>query len=438
MQKIDRLTSQQEKLFADQRECWVKLGCSTERLDRVAAADAIGALYQALGRPRPVVLFFSSPAACLFAWAALSPVDSALLRPWWGPAACRLVKVVAFPFLSLFGSGLRLGQHWQLWRQLWSQLGWGLLGDFSDRLRDDVKSELLDLEKELADQLEEELESQVSPKLADQLWDRYDNDVDCEWQVKEGLNEDFDDLLTEAGYGCFAGAWGCGLSVFESCERIMGIGYEPARKTLMELWLKESRSCHFWFPYKGLVLASERPRVMSIDEGGELHNGQGPALEYRDGYALYAWHGLRVQSRLITDPSSITVSEIERENNTELRRVMIGRYGWARFMIDCSVQVIDRAADDHPIVGLRGAVLLRKELDKQSEPLVYLQMINSSPEPGGSRKRYLQRIDPKAYDGDAGRLCQAAMASLWHHRDDEGRLVRTFSRWQDYQPTAES
>jgi hypothetical protein len=69
---------------------------------------------------------------------------------------------------------------------------------------------------------------------------------------------------------------------------------------------------------------------------------------------------------------------------------------------------------------------------------VYLEMMNSTPQADGTYKHYLERIDPKAYNGDAGRLCHAAMASLWHYRDDNGRLVRTFSRWQDYQPTAES
>jgi hypothetical protein len=65
-------------------------------------------------------------------------------------------------------------------------------------------------------------------------------------------------------------------------------------------------------------------------------------------------------------------------------------------------------------------------------------MLNCTPEPEGSYKRDLERIDPKAYGGDAGRLCHAAMASLWRYRDDSGRLRRTFERWQDYVPTAES
>jgi hypothetical protein len=145
-----------------------------------------------------------------------------------------------------------------------------------------------------------------------------------------------------------------------------------------------------------------------------------------------------VAAWIIEHPAAITARKIERERNAEVRRVMLDRYGWSRYISDSGAQVVDQAPADHEIVGLRGARLLRKELAGEPEPIVYLDMINSSPEPDGSYKHYLQRIDPKAYDGDAGRLCHAAMASLWHYRNDDGQLVRTFSRWQDYLPTEES
>lgn len=78
------------------------------------------------------------------------------------------------------------------------------------------------------------------------------------------------------------------------------------------------------------------------------------------------------------------------------------------------------------------------ELPDEEEPIVYLEMRNSTPEADGTFRRYLERIDPNAYEGDAGRLCHAAMASRWMHRDDNGSLVPTFERWQDYRPTSES
>lgn len=452
MQEVDGPTPEQEKLLADQLQFWLKVGRSTEPLDRSAATDAICALYQELGKPRPLVLFFSSPAICILAWAALggycvNEPRNRLGR--WGRLR-RLVELVDFPLSAQFsvwqqfGRAPSFGQTWRLWGQLWDQLGWELLADFTDRLRDEVTGQLLALRAEHRKQMEQELASQCTEQLNKQLAGvlRTVREFhEFRSHVKDRLEEDFVDLWYDAAWSCypapfagFAGTWTCGREVLD-LEQI-GIIYGPRLRVLLQLWIDESRSCHCWFPYDGIVLASDRPHVLRIDEGGRLHSAQGPALEYSDGYALYAWHGLCVESRLITDP--ITVSVIERQHNAEIRRIMIERYGWTRYIADCGAQVVDQVADDHPILGLRGARLLRKDLDGEPEPIVYLEMINSSAEPGGSRKRYLQRIDPNAYDGDAGRLCWAAMASLWHYRDDDGRLVRTFSRWQDYQPTAES
>jgi hypothetical protein len=153
---------------------------------------------------------------------------------------------------------------------------------------------------------------------------------------------------------------------------------------------------------------------------------------------VYAIHGIRVHRSVVENPESITVGAIEQEGNAERRRVMLERYGWGRYMADCRSQVVDAVPEDHPILGLQGARLLHKDLMGEPEPLVYLEMLNSTPEPDGSRRRYLLRIDPGVYGGDAGRSCHAAMASLWHHRDAHGVLELTFSDWREYLPTAES
>jgi hypothetical protein len=247
----------------------------------------------------------------------------------------------------------------------------------------------------------------------------------------------------------FSGAWEQDkIIAHDFCERIGVVygrsGWKPYPPVPVQapwalpLWLEEKRQCHWWFPYEGLVFASERPCFLSLDSDGRLHNSERAALEYRDGYSLYAWHGVTVPSWIIERPRDITVENIDQESNAEVRRVMLEQYGWTRYMADCDAVVVDATPPDHPIPGLRGARLLLRQLRDEPEPFVCLEMVNSTPESDGTHKRYLQRIDPNAYDGDAGRHCHAAMASLWHHRDDDGNLVRTFERWQDYAPTAES
>jgi hypothetical protein len=63
-----------------------------------------------------------------------------------------------------------------------------------------------------------------------------------------------------------------------------------------------------------------------------------------------------------------------------------------------------------------------------------IDLLNSTPEPDGTVKRYLLRVQPDAYDGAASTDCLAAIASTWRNAD--GSL--TFKRPSDYAPVFES
>jgi hypothetical protein len=65
---------------------------------------------------------------------------------------------------------------------------------------------------------------------------------------------------------------------------------------------------------------------------------------------------------------------------------------------------------------------------------VYLDMLNSTPEPDGSLKRYMIRIDPHAYGGRAAKKRLTAMAATYRHAD--GSLL--FSCPEDYVPLMET
>jgi hypothetical protein len=285
----------------------------------------------------------------------------------------------------------------------------------------------------LSARLENRLWGQLGQRLISQLTDQ------LSMQLRRQLLEELQghERLGLQLDNHFAGGWTCGWpALFDYCSRI-GVSYTQEDMALLQLWTQVSRECHWWFPYEGIVLASDRPRVLTVDAAGRLHNERGAALEYSDGLGVHAWHGVRVEGWVIAYPASLTVYDIEGQTNAEVRRVLIERYGWQRYIEDCG-SVVDHVPDDHPVVGLRGARLLRKELPGEPEPIVYLDMVNSTAEADGTHRHYLERVDPKAYGGDAGRLCHAAMASRWHHRDASGALVRTFARWQDYLPVAES
>ena len=202
----------------------------------------------------------------------------------------------------------------------------------------------------------------------------------------------------------------------------------------LQLWINLSKSCGWWEPFENIVFVCERPLTQTIDSQGNLHDTSKPALLCRDGWPVYAVHGVRVPADIIEDKNTLTVQRIEQETNAEIRRVMIDLYGPKKYTADSGAILIQEMNTDHPIKGLRTAKLFLKKVPND-EDIIILDVLNSSPEPDGSYKRYQLRIDPNAYNGEAAKNCHAALASTWRTRLN-GPLM--YPNYQDYNPSFES
>ena len=102
------------------------------------------------------------------------------------------------------------------------------------------------------------------------------------------------------------------------------------------------------------------------------------------------------------------------------RREKIARYGEGRFVTDFyRTRIIDECRESQ-IPGLTGARLLKVDF-KDDAPLVVVEVVNQTPEPDGTRKRYHIRVDPLLRplyaDGAKGRpqamTVRNAVASSW-------------------------
>jgi hypothetical protein len=204
-----------------------------------------------------------------------------------------------------------------------------------------------------------------------------------------------------------------------------------------EAWEACAREAGDLLAHPEFCIVSERPEFIHLDEQGLLHCADGPSVRWRDGWCLYHWHGVRIPTAredVITDPGRITVERIDNELNEDVRRVMIDRFGAARYVMEGHATVVHTLPPDHPLTGLRGARLLRKEGGRGGEPVVFVELVDSTPGPDGTHRRYSMRVDPQAYGGRAARECHAAAASTWRCAD--GSLA--YPRYTDYRPAAES
>lgn len=89
--------------------------------------------------------------------------------------------------------------------------------------------------------------------------------------------------------------------------------------------------------------------VVHKNRDGELHNDEGPAVVYPDGAKQY-WvdgHALgELGEKIVEKPETLTLEDIRRENNEEVKRLAIEAYGWGRYLDEIGATVVDRREND--------------------------------------------------------------------------------------------
>ena len=177
-------------------------------------------------------------------------------------------------------------------------------------------------------------------------------------------------------------------------------------------WEACAREGAFRIMHEEFCMVSDFPAEIHIDDQNRPHNDTGPSHRWRDGWSLYHVHGVRVPADVVESPHLITVERITNEGNAEVRRVMIDRYGAARYLLDSGAKVIAR--DDY-------GVLYRQEVP-QDEPIVMVRVLNTTPESAGS----LSQEDAERVFGP-----QVVQRSL-DIMKAIGHLVASEPRWKEY------
>jgi hypothetical protein len=135
---------------------------------------------------------------------------------------------------------------------------------------------------------------------------------------------------------------------------------------------------------KEVALLVRRPRVLVRDQEGRLHCATGKCIEYRDGWGVWAWHGVRVPEQVIVAPERLKREDFLKERDVEVRRVIQERMG-SRFMRELGGTLGAKLID----VGPRGR-LYEVPLPQDPEQVArYVQVQDTSTE-----RRYFLRVPP--------------------------------------------
>lgn len=145
-----------------------------------------------------------------------------------------------------------------------------------------------------------------------------------------------------------------------------------------------SRHAGWWWPFARVAVVCERPVALHRGEVGRLDHGEGPALAYPDGFALYGRRGMAVPAGFLAGLPALTPDRIRSEENAELRRVMLEYYGYDRYPADSGARHVHR--------GETGT-LWRIDLP-DDESVVMVEVLDSTPELDGTRRTYRLRVPP--------------------------------------------
>lgn len=158
--------------------------------------------------------------------------------------------------------------------------------------------------------------------------------------------------------------------------------------------------CKKWMLFEKVCALKENAAGIYMDESRRLHREDGPAVHYNAGAEYYFWKGLEIDRKIIMEP--FTVKDIDGEQNLEIRRVMIDKYGQGQYLMDSGAT--ERHRDDW-------GVLYEKQMGRD-EALVMVKVVNSTPEPDGTYKDYFIRVPPD--------MRTAREAIAWTFQKQEG------------------
>lgn len=386
--KIAQLTPEQEAVIPSILEKWTRVFCSTEPSDYQKAEAAVKTAYAAMGKPEPVIRFFSSPNAARLA----------IFEPKYPRQTAQQLGV---PLLMPFASQLQEQIGKQLEESLWHQLQiqvssqalqnlfqlrtilmWQSQAQFSNQhlellaqLREQwVRQEWEQQQEELRNQLLQAPGGQLLVEMGDSLWQNIGESV---WQnlanqpfVKWGQQQlqqnPFLQMLDVVGFAYYGlllpSLEASSIALLDFCISVLNCDHDLPQWQAYQSLLSE---CGCVFPFENTCIICDRPTKVSFDNEHRLHAEGEPAIEFADGYRLYYYRGVSLPEQYWVHPHHWQARWLLEEHNAELRRVLIQGIGYSRICQELQTTELD---------SWREYTLLKIDSEVDVEPIYLLKM----------------------------------------------------------------
>lgn len=126
----------------------------------------------------------------------------------------------------------------------------------------------------------------------------------------------------------------------EFCITVLGCQHNFEKEWQLFQVLVENA---FWIlAYENVCFVCDRPTKINFDDRRRLHAEGEPAIEFADGYSLYAYHGVNLPRKYgYLHPKKWRSQWLLEETNAELRRVLIQAIGYERICQELQTTELD-------------------------------------------------------------------------------------------------
>lgn len=392
MLQINELTPEQIAKFPEYVKKWTDIGLCTEPANRIEAEKAINESYRLAGlNPPKKIVWCGSPLSQGLVRAII--LDKSFIK--------NIGISVEDSVRNSVGASVRGAVLDSIGASAWNSVGDSVVTYVSNYVWDSVNNSVMtSVRASLEDYVGNSVENSVWDSLSDSVRDSVINSVgdsvrnsvrdsvresvrNSVWDsvgdsIRDSIEDSIEDSVRASGYGQHDANW---LSFFSFFRNECGLLKETEKLNgLMEL----AKHAGWFLPHENICWVSERHCILNRDDEGRLHSLTEAAIDYPDGWKIYAVHGVRLPGWIIEEPEKITIELIEKEENSEIRRVMTDIYGLERYMKNCGAHIIHED---------KNGQLFKKEINGD-EPIIMVKVINSTAEPNGEFKTYFLRVPP--------------------------------------------
>jgi hypothetical protein len=347
---LNQLNAAQVAHMEKIRQFWLDYIFSCKKsLDPEKAKASIDWLYKFCGLQSPVVVFVDSPMACQYAVAYCKAYvtlfqknfENLLAQPAPGSKGkknkvsqvvsqvrSRVESQVESQLASQLASQVRSQVESQVESQVWSQV-WSQV---RSQMWSQVESQV---ESQVVSQVWSQVRSQVESQVESQVWSQVRSQVESQvWSQVWSQKIQYEPF---AGYGSISDyGWVSFYDFFAEIGVVKNSDFEQFKSLLLS-------GIYDMIQLDGFCIVSNLPTKILRDEAGRLHNLNGPAIEFKDGYAQYYIHGRAIDDDIFNRAVSgqLTREEFISEKNDEIRSAYFELLGSERLMTLLGAELID-------------------------------------------------------------------------------------------------